>query len=465
MVLDLVDFRLGFICARRSQALVNAPQLTKWHRLLAPQHKFFVHPEVSVQTITDARDRRIVVLGDIFVAHGDEDLKTVLLRIANGDRGALDDLSGRFAMFILDGEAATVMHDPLGSQAVFYSLGPDSVVASHATLLAHAIDARPSAERRAYMQSSAYANRTTRFLPGDLTLYDDIVHLIPNNELNMRSGMTRRYWPARVAVPTDFEGLFGVWTEYFSNYVRFLEQRYTPVAGLTGGLDSRAVIATLRSLGLQTRYVTWDMGVAEASRIPGLVRHLGSQHDWMRLAIDAVDPSHRHLVDAARDATGLVRGRPVRPAIMAATAGARDVFVKGDGGAVMSGPWHATRKPWMPDTLDARMYRLYAGQQSDGAGEDYTRTTREAIERYIDRANYGSELHGSDIGDLFYWEHRLGVWGSLQHSEIAVTMQSHAAMNSRRLFESAWGLPVQQRSKHELLPRITARFDPVLAAL
>lgn len=463
--MDPLDYRLGFVCARRSQALENQQRFSNWNRILTDHHKFFVHPQANVRTLTDVAGRTVVVIGDIFVAHGTRQLDELLLLLASGDRVVTDDISGRFAVFVLDGLSATVLNDPLGSQSVFYTLGSDSIVSSHASLLAAVVGRRRASSLVNYMQSEGYRARNTRFMPGDLTLYDGIVHLVPNNELRMDTGMTSRYWPRQAVEPETFEGLLEVWTDYFRNYSRLLQATYEPVVGLTGGLDSRTVIATLRSFGVQPRYVTWDMGSDEAARIPGLVSHLDARHDWIELSASKVGQEYEPMRDIAREATHYTRGRPVLPSLMAELAGTRDVFVKGLGGEVMRGPWNSGQLSWLPEGPEKMMYRLYAGKAVPAHDEAYQSTTMEAIRGFISRANYSENLHGCDVGDLVYWEQRMGNWTSVQHAEMAVAMQSHSAMNSRRMFQAAWGLPEAERFSPDLLPRIMRLFDPELERL
>lgn len=462
---DDIDFRLGFICATRKQSLAQQQQLASWNRILTAKHKLFVHPRSSVRTATDERGRVVVLIGDTFVAHGDAELDALLLRVAAGERACLDDISGRFALFVFDDDEGTVLHDPLGSQAVFYTLGPDAVVASHASLLAEQTDQKLSKRLQSYMQTDGYRRRTTRFLPGDLTLYERIVHLIPNNELSMRTGSTRRYWPSAPLAPSTLPGLHDIWSEYFERYAAFLRTRYEPVIGLTGGLDSRTIIASLRRFGVRARYVTWNMGEEEAARIPGLVAHLESPHQWLELSKDAVNPRFEAVRGAAKVATGYTRGTPVLPALMAELATDRSVFVKGLGGEVMRGPWNTQEKPWLPPQREAMMFRLYAGQSSGAAERTYDEITAQAFEAFVARANYQGDLHGVDVGDLFYWEARMGNWTSVQHAEMAIAMQSHSAMNSRRLFSSAWGLSREDRFSPRLLVDLMRSFDPVIADL
>ncbi|MFC7457055.1 asparagine synthase-related protein [Brachybacterium sp. GCM10030267] len=434
--------------------------------MLTPHYKVFVHPEADVHRMENRDGRVVLAIGDIFVAHGELTVPDCLFRLAAGDRRVLDDLSGRFAVFVFDGVEGRLVHDPLGSQSVFYLPETFGPVASHAALLAQCEGLAVSARMSQYMRTDEYRDRSTRFLPGDLTVFDEVKHLIPNNELDLRTGTTARYWPWREARATDFEQLLAVWDEYFASYVSFLNDRYTPVIGLTGGVDSRSVIATLRALGLDARFVTWDaMGADEAARIPKLVEHLAAPHRWIRMSERQNLADLEEIRSAAREAAGFTRGSPVLPAQMGEGADPRDVFVKGLGGEVLRGPFNSRHKAYLPADPLELAYALFAGPVRHRAGALYSTVTRQAINGYLKRANYAADLHGADVGDLVYWEQRMGTWTSVQHAELATTMHSHSAMNSRRLFEAAWGLPVDERFGKELLVRIMRHYDPALAAL
>ena len=286
-----------------------------------------------------------------------------------------------------------------------------------------------------------YKARNTRFLPGDLTLYDDVALLAPNNELHLRTARTQRYWPVSPTQETTPEAALTVWDEYFSHYAQFLTPRYRPVLGLTGGTDSRSVIATLRSKGVDLRCETWDtMPEAEKGRIGPMVEHLGVTHRWLDFTYREDTDRFRGIRNAAKEAGGFTRGTPIVPALMDADAGPRDIFLFGHGSGVMRGSYSRLFKQWLPEDSLKRHYALYAGAGRKTASHEYKKFTLAALENFLVNANYGAELHRADIGDLFYWEQRMANWAALQISTVSVTMQTHAALNSRRLFSTFWGI-------------------------
>lgn len=460
------DFRLGFIAAPRRHRFKEQTFLHRWNRILAHGFKLFVHPESAICRVDMANGTTVLAIGDIFVAHGELRLDEILMRIASGDRAALDDVAGRFALLVLDGDEGSIMHDPLGSQAIFRTLGSNPVVSSHASLIAECESLSPSARIRRYMASEEYRAKVTRFLPGDWTVYEDIVHLIPNNELDLRSGTTSRYWPREGIRRATFHEVLCVWDEYFSAYAKYVAPRYKPVIGLTGGLDSRAVISTLHAKGVESKYITWDkMPADEAARIPLLADYLGGNHSWIRMEQRPGTERSKDIRLAARNATGLTRGTPLLPAQIDEVVGPRSLFIKGLGGEVMRGPYNSRLKAHLPKKLEDLAYALYAGQVRKTAGKEYEQVTRLAIREYLERANYKSGLHGVDHGDLIYWEQRMGTWTAVQHAEFSVVLNSHSAMNSRRMFAASWGLEDHERFGPGLLRKLINHYNPTIASI
>lgn len=460
------EYRPGFV-VHESGAVPDRPAaLDGWAQKDLGGWSLLHHPDTRVQIETVGPDLEAVVLGDLFVAHGDLPLAQHLREIALGGRANLDELSGRFALMIRDHGRMTLLHDPLASQSVFYS-GDGRAAGSHAALLGELLGITTSRRRTEYMRSEEYRSRATRFLPGDLTLFEGIHLLVPNNELELPTARTRRYWPHAPLTETSAADAARVWDEYFTRYARFLAGRGRPALGLTGGFDSRAIIASLRAKGLDMRCETWDsMGEAESARIPAMVRHLEVEHRWIDTRRRSEDDTFLRIRAAARSAAGFTRGTPALPSQVADGAGPTDLLVTGHGGGVLAGGFSRAAKPWLPDDPLKRAYGLYAGTTKLTASKEYRDFTLRAFRGYFDRGNVlGGDSLGHDLGDLLYWEHRMANWAAVQIATFAVAIDVHAGLNSRRLFEAFWGLPPELRRGKTAQREIMASYDPVLAAL
>lgn len=458
-------YRFGFLAMPIGTAAELPVPLESWNLVRMYGWQLFIHPESSLTSVEDSAGRCAIAIGDIFVAHGSTTLEDHLLSIARGGRASMDDLSGRFTIVVFERGRVAVLNDPLGSQTVFYSTD-GRAVGSHAALVAEALGIERSRVVTRYMASEEYKSRTTRFLPGDLSLFDGIRLLVPNNELALPEARTRRFWPNRALRSTGVDEVYDLWDEYFTNYAAFLEPRYSLVLGLTGGMDSRAIIATLRAKGMHPRYETWDaMKEEERSRIPAMVAHLQGPHRWIDMKYRSEEPGFREIRQAAKSAAGFTRGTPLLPAQVAQGAGSRDLFLYGHGSAVASGAFSLMAKPWLPEEPLQRAYALYSGTTRKNASPEYRDFTLQAFQEFFENGNYYGELHSADVGDLLYWEHRMANWASLQIATFTVALNSHAAFNSRRLFESFWGLTDERRFTKGIHREIMMRYDPTLAAL
>lgn len=458
-------YRRGFLCTGAGEPGLDLDVVRSWNRIALGSWVFHLHPETPMRMTEVVGGRLALAVGDLFVAHGEDSLDVALRRLRDGDRAPLEDLSGRFAVFLLEGDEVCVVHDPLGSQTVFYH-SAGSVIASHAALIADVAGLTRSRQVQAFMAMPEQKAKATRFLPGDLSIFDGVTLLLPNNEYAASAGRTRRYWPTAAVTRSTAEDAFRVWDEYFERYAEYLRPRHRVVVGLTGGTDSRSIIASLRSKDVPLRYETWDaMKEAERARIPAMVKHLGGDHHWIDRTRREDSDSFGRTVEAAQAAAGFTRGRPLLPAQVEPLASPIDLFVYGHGSGVMRGSYNRAAKPWLPEDRLALAYHLHAGASRKGASAAFRQFTTRAFREYFWRGNYGTNLHGADVGDLLYWESRMANWASLQIATHAIGVNAHAGLNSRRLFRTFWGVPGEYRHSKELNLDIMRHYDPVLAQM
>ena len=76
-----------------------------------------------------------------------------------------------------------------------------------------------------------------------------------------------------------------------------------------------------------------------------------------------------------------------------------------------------------------------------------------------------SRAFGYEPSDLFYWEHRMGMWGACMLNEMDPAMPSLVGFGPRRLYAAAFGLPDTERFGKELQARLLERDDPELYRL
>lgn len=428
----------------------------------------WVHPECSTLKLTNQTFDEVLVLGDVFVAHGQMSLEKNLLAILAGSYDHVDNLAGHFVVLLSAHGKVRCITDPMGSKPLFYSDLGSEAVASHSMLLAEYLKAPRNPEVDEILKSPNFRRRTTTYLPGDITPYRGIYHLIPNNELILPEVKTHRYWPREQPESVSFDDFMELWKEYFSNYADFLKGSYQPIVGLTPGVDTRALVASLRSYDVNLDYVTWSpMQEEERAKVPELIQYLSPiSHTWLTHLSDEEKTGATEMMGYAANATGHLKRGSTLGYRLSSISDKRTVFIKGLGGEILRGSFGKKARPFLPDDPVKLIIRTYAGpSRAVLAGDNYIPFVREAARGYCKRANFSEETSlGHDMGDLLYWEGRMGTYGSLGLLEMSVGVAAHAGMNSRRLFQAAWGLPDDERLTKALLLRIASRFDREFAA-
>ena len=357
-----------------------------------------------------------------------------------------------------------VLHDPIGSQAVYYHARAPLALASHVELLALAVGARKSPEIAAYMEDPAYRAQRVRYLPGDRTIYQDILALPPNMLFDSTLMATRRYWPLRPRTTTDIREFQDVALASMEALARYLSERYVPLLGMTGGVDSRAALAAFTAAGVRLETVTWNpsrLEPGEAEIIDRLVRDLGLHHEYLPF------PEHAGQIGrlAGFNSGGMFqRNSKLCTALRKRYRDRNVALIRGWGGEVVRVYYNHKISP-MHSFDPKEMARVFlAGRQGvnkAAISATYRKQTEGFFAEFADRGVYAEIAPlGYDPNDIFYLEHRMGMWMAAANAEIDTALRCLVAYNSRRLFTQAFGLPLQQRSNKRVLLDIAVRCDP-----
>ena len=121
------------------------------------------------------------------------------------------------------------------------------------------------------------------------------------------------------------------------------------------------------------------------------------------------------------------------------------------------------------DTSAEEMSRKYIGYFT-GVSKfrrlpaDYVRYCISSFEVFAERANWNTGIaeRGHDVNDLFYWEHRVGMWASASMNGFNGACRSMVGYNSRTMFEAAFGLKAEERFTKELLIQLARRYNPAI---
>lgn len=456
------DPKQGLVYARGFLLLPTgsaAPiSVSHWPVLPIMEYSLHFDPRVHVEHASSA-ERDVWLVGDAFdpEREGTDHVASVL---AHGNLlDHLDRLAGRFLLIVRDQRGRTELyHDAMGSRSVFHGPG---VVASHSSLASEYLGTGLRDWVIPFLTSRGYIRRDVKFLPGLDSPFEDVEQLTPNTRLVLPSRKVERYWPREpIPICTDADAV-GALVDHMRSLRAFIDSSgIHPVLGVSAGRDSRCLLAALSPLSPQLfTYVRGAAGSAMSTPDSRIARQLADAAGLELEVIEIEVPPHldRASSDFARHFrvnTGHIRGntsgwiehlwdtRPERDP---------QVFIRGFGGEVMRG-FHR---------LANTSTKALANTYDVNAGSKYT---RRAFEHFREVTDFDeSRLFGCSPSDLFYWEHRMGIWGSSSFTEADMALRSMPAYNSRSLFTRFWGLDEVSRKDGRHFREAAALLSPPLA--
>lgn len=462
-------YRNGFIV---SEIVPNLSEFGGWKSVAVGRLWVTSHPETSVLSASHG-DRTITLVGSAFdpeerVFDEAAILQALLAASSSADEFnlCLDRLAGRFALVVDTAKGTEIYHDAMGSRSVFYSVAGPAVAASHAEIVAKLSNCAMADYFIPFITSRNYVQRDVKYLPGLLTPYNDVLQLTPNTKLKFGPQTVERYWPREEMGPAvERADAAGFLAEHLSGMTSYLESKGSrPAVGLTAGTDSRGVFAAVKNLNpFLFTYVRSEKGDILASKDARIAQEIADVyrlpvHIWgipNRLTLKQVDNEFSYVF---RRVTGYYRGAgsPWLQRLQNENLGSQNAtFVRGFGGEVMRGFYQLNSK---------RISRINEFQFSDtydiNAGSS---VTRNAFGDMIERTNLNDETRcGYDANDLFYWEHRMGTWGSVAMTEADLALPSLVAYNSRNLFSMYMALDESERSSRVGFDMATTMLAPAL---
>ncbi|NUU33226.1 hypothetical protein [Arthrobacter sp. C9C5] len=467
--LDRLLYRNGFVV---SKSPAEAPSLAGWTSVPVGDAYLTLHPETRFVTAA-AAGRHLALVGLAFDPerglYQESDVLAALLdAVANDDDfyAVLDRLAGRFALIVQSDGRTEIYQDAMGSRSVFYSTAGAPIAASHAEIVADLIGARFADFFVPFLTSRNYQQRDVKYLPGVATPYDHVVQLTPNTKLIMPQQKVERFWPRKEMGPetTNEEATAALVAHLHGLRWYLAVNGRRPVLGLTAGTDSRGVFAATKDsspviftyVRSESANLTGSSDARAAAAIAGaygLEPQVWPIHN--RLTLNQTDDA---LSEAFRRSTGYYRG-PGSPWLgRLAQTGAKikgGLFIRGFGGEVMRGFYQSQEK---------RITKVNVQQLSNAYDVNAgSHITRSFFEDMMERVSLTTEsIMGYDPNDIFYWEHRMGTWGSVSMSEADLAMPSIVGYNSRNLFATFMALPQAIRASRSAFAEATVELAPLL---
>lgn len=358
-------------------------------------------------------------------------------------KAVLDRLSGSFLLFVAVGGKEYIYPDAAAQIGLVYERASETAASSVETILGGDYNARMDRS----LVSAFDAERDGWFTAG-LTAHSGINRLLPNHRLCLTDRTIDRFWP--VALPgyqADPEGLLKEMADEIDRVITALVRSGPTAQGLTGGNESRALLACNRTSRGSVQFVTAAVPGAELDihLAKRLVKITGIQHRVLPCA-KATDEQ----IEAWRRGAGHAQSgmNALYYPTMAPLAG--HYLIGGVAGEVGRGFFWP--KGLSPDTkIDAD---FLVGQMKLPKHP----VLLDQILAWLDELPEG--LDSYQILDLAYLELRVGPWAFGQGTSGDGT-KDVGPLISRRQFTRMLSMAPSFRLKPGFLPALAHLTDPI----
>lgn len=376
----------------------------------------------------------------------------------------LDNLAGRFVLFVKIEDTWRILHDAIGSRSVFFHTSKP-VIASHVELIAEPLSLRLADYFIPFITSRNYHFRDVKYLPGAYTPYEEIKQLTPNVLIELPTMSLKRYWPR---TPAQQHCNVDLTTQYLYDHLTSLREYishtgYHPIIGLTGGSDSRGIFAALKDLSPYIfSWVRSKTGNETKTRDTEAAKSISKKYnlevDVWPIKSPSLNDADNEIGYAFRRSTAYYRGIDsgwLHKLMKKNLPYDNHIFVRGFGGEVLRGFYQKTNG----NIKEANAIQLSNAYDVNSG----SRITREAFRDFIKTTQFNQGLMGRNPNDLFYWEHRMGTWGSIAMSEADIASRSLVGYNSRALFDAFLSLDYELRETRESFFDVVKILAPKLS--
>ena len=421
----------------------------------------------------DGEDGRVVPLNPLVrTRHGDVDPRT--LRLDGDER--LSQMLPPFSAFQVDGDRVVAVTDWLGFRHL-YLRSEDGWAGVSTSSRALASLSATSLDLQAVGVESLMGWQL-----GDRTLFEDVRKLREGERVTLADGrltVDRYHAPVPLAgPPPSFHAAVRRTATSLRNDVEiYLDEHPDAVVQLSGGLDSRVVLAAIprtrrRALGAMTLAASPDAEDLLVAR--ELVARTSMRHDVFDFrGIEDLDPEEAfRLVQSSADALECMADPLAHACLAVAESGAPQGHrLAGVGGEVARGFYYLGPRIPMPVTwpmtrivADLRMY----SNESVDAGmldEAYAKQVRETTTAEIHAALVDSGEPWLEATDQFYLYERVQRWAGVTDTAVCLNRLTVNPMLDRDFLDLAMALPPRAKSRARFLSAVICELDEELGAI
>jgi hypothetical protein len=439
-------FRRQFVLSNKE---LDIP--TNWLKTIleTARQKFWlnVHPDLAIEQIKQD-DRQVIVLGYVLDPfHPEKSSLDITREMAS--KASFDDViamthtfSGRFLVIFSDQQGIRLVNDAEAFREIYYYNNSGTIACgSTSRILAHYLNIPMDTAKEVSDYFQLINGSTESKWVGDESPYAGIKHLLANHYLNLIESKTYRFWPVEEKQEIKLKDAAELMAEILKGTYKAAINRFTLHQGLTGGWDTRVLLASSKEFKDSIHYYfirgfksdiklgnsldyTISSEIAQTFHIPFDVFYIDRDiHDQEFkdiyfgnnvLARTKLLSVYHHAYQNKLDNTVTVAGTSANEILRLMSTVNRN-------------------------TVDPRVIAMMFGYPKNPYVIDM-------VYKWLSDALTVKKT-GYKIIDLFFWENLIGNWGNLSGSEQDIVREEMRPFNNRLFLSTYISLKDKYRYK------------------
>ncbi len=460
----------GFLILNEGECYCLPEFIKKWNKQVLNGFSFYIHPKQNLY-FAEHKGKIYFLIGHAYNPFTKciDEQKIILEWIAsegiNGEavEDYINSLTGIYIMGKIDGSTLSVLLDCAGMMGGYYGVIEKNVVVTSHTVIASEIFNLKQTEYVKELLKYRFYSLYGSFLPGDITPYENIYRIIPNNEITIDLKNTKtqikRFYPnkniEKIETEEEYKKQIEKISEIFKQTIELIGNKWEkPAISLTGGMDSKTTLAAANGNYDKFDYFSYITSEAEkldANAAHDICKAVGVTHNIYEISGCKNDYPEfefvKQILQYNKDYIGKNNTNDVCKRIFFDNIQDFDIEVKSWVSEIARANYYKKfGKKKMPKNITPRrcssMYKIFIHNRA------LLHKTDKIFENYINKTNLKENIYNFDWSDLFLWEIRYGAWGGLViTSEHKYSFDITIPYNNRKLLELMLAVPLEKRRK------------------
>ncbi|MBN1183338.1 MAG: hypothetical protein JXB49_13685 [Bacteroidales bacterium] len=240
---------------------IECPFLHNYHKI---GNLYSLYSQIDLKvTSYSANEVTLVLLGDILdYEFPSKDNMEVLKDLISNDfehiTKKIANYSGRYVIIHMTGDIIILLNDATATRKIFFSQKRSKLwFASQPQLLAKILELKITTNKSklAFYNSEEFIRLHNSNI-GNTTIYDEIVQLVPNHYIDVRNQRIVRYWPSQKIERLPLAEVADRCAAIIKGYMESIALRYEIMLPLTAGKDSRLLLSATKGVKERVYFYT-----------------------------------------------------------------------------------------------------------------------------------------------------------------------------------------------------------------